>query len=165
VSKAFTRESDDSGAKETPLVRRQLPPGTRNFITRNGADRLRQRIAKVIEERAALASSRSGEIPGDDQALRRKMEAEIRTLQEILNSVVIAEPPADPEKVGFGASVVVRYASGEEEAFRIVGVEEADPESGSISWLSPLAKALLSRRTGKRVKFREQELTVVRVEY
>jgi transcription elongation GreA/GreB family factor len=49
--------------------------------------------------------------------------------------------------------------------FRIVGIDEADPERGSISWLSPLAKALLSKRAGDRVLFRGEELRIVDLTY
>ncbi len=71
----------------------------------------------------------------------------------MLSSVVIAELPVDRSKVGFSATVVVGYPDGHQENFRIVGIDEADPERGSISWLSPLAKALLSKRAGDLVTF------------
>jgi len=164
VSKAFTRESDDSSADESPLLRRQLPPGTRNLITRQGADLLRLRMESLLERRERLAT-KNAEAGTDDQAQRRKIEHSIRNLQDIQNSIVLAEPPADPTKVGFGSAVEIRYADGQEEAFRIVGFDEADPEHNAISWLSPLAKALLSRRAGDKVQFREQELTILSVSY
>jgi transcription elongation factor GreB len=89
----------------------------------------------------------------------------IYNLQQTLGSIVVAEMPADQEKVAFGATVLIRRADGEEERYRIVGVEEADPESGSISWLSPLARALLTRRAGDRVQFRSEILTILSVTY
>ena len=83
--------------------------------------------------------------------------------------VVVAEIPADQEKVAFGATVLVRHGSGEDAAYRIVGIEEADPERGSISWLSPLARALLSRSAGDKVRFQSpaggEELTILTVHY
>jgi transcription elongation factor GreB len=64
---------------------------------------------------------------------------------------------------------MVRHGNGEESAYHIVGVEEADPERGSISWISPLARALLSRRVGDKVRFRspegDEELTIMTVRY
>jgi transcription elongation factor GreB len=85
-----------------------------------------------------------------------------------LGSVVVAQPSPNPEKVVFGATVRIRHQNGEEETYRIVGVEEAEPENGSISWLSPLARALLSRKVGERVRFRTpagpDELTIVALE-
>ena len=168
MSKAFTRESDDeSGAEQTPSFRPQLPPGTRNYITREGADRLKQRLNELLEEKQAMASASAAGTTLE--AEQRKIESAIRRLQQILNSVVVAELPPDQEKVGFGATVMVQHGSGEEAAYRIVGVEEADPERGSISWISPLARALLSARAGDKVRFRSpagsEELTIMAVRY
>ena len=103
------------------------------------------------------------------EADQRKIEAAIRRLQQILDSVVVAEIPIDQDKVAFGATVMIRHGNGEEAAYRIVGVEESNPESGSISWISPLARALLSRRAGDKVRFRspavDEELTIMTVRY
>jgi transcription elongation factor GreB len=169
VSKAFTRESDDeSGAEETPSFRPQLPPGARNHITREGAARLRQRLNDLIEGKQALATRRNEAGTAFESDLR-KIESAIRGLQQTLDSVIVAEVPADQEKVAFGATVTVRHGNGEEAAYRIVGVEEADPEHGSISWIAPLARALLSRRAGDKVRFRspagDEELTILTVRY
>jgi transcription elongation factor GreB len=162
VSKAFTRESEESGAEEVPYVRPQLPAGARNYITRDGADRLKRSLDELLETKRAL-------VTGDTEADRRKIESAIRRLQQILGSVVFADAPTDRERIAFGATVRVRRGKGEEESYQIVGVEEADPERGRISWISPLARALLSRRAGDKVRFRsprgEEELTVLTVRY
>jgi transcription elongation factor GreB len=169
VSKAFTRESDDeSGAEEIPSFRPQLPPGTRNYITREGADRLRQRLNNLIERKQAMAT-KSNEAGTAFEAEQRKIESAIRSLQQTLDSVIVAEIHADQDSAAFGATVTIRHGDGEEESYRIVGVEEADPEHGSISWISPLARALLSRRAGDKVRFRspagDEELTILAVRY
>jgi len=82
---------------------------------------------------------------------------------------VVAEPPADQKKVAFGASVTIRHEDGEEDEYLIVGVDEAEPEAGRISWISPLARVLLSRRAGDIVRFQSpagvEELTILRVHY
>ena len=169
MSKAFTRESDDEpGAEEIPSFRPQLPPGTRNYITREGADRVKQRLNDLLAKKQAMATM-SNEIGTALEAEKRKIESAIRRLQQILDSVIVAEIPSDQEKVAFGATVMVRHGNGEESAYHIVGVEEADPERGSISWISPLARALLSRRAGDKVRFRspegDEELTIMTVRY
>jgi transcription elongation factor GreB len=160
MSKAFTRESDDSGDDEILAVRPPLPPGTINYITPEGADRLQQRLKELLDKKGRLAPS---------EADLRKLEVNIRALQQTLNSVVVAKPPPDSGKVVFGATVRVRDQNGEEETYRIVGVDEAEPEHNSISWLSPLARALLSRTVGEKVQFRTpaglRELTILRVGY
>jgi transcription elongation factor GreB len=156
MSKAFTRESDDSGEDEIAPVRQALPPGTINYITGEGAERLQQRLKELLDEKERLKSS---------EADLRKLESKIRTLQQTLSSVVIAQPPPNSDKVAFGTTVRIRHQNGDEETYRIVGVDEADPENGSINWLSPLARALLSRKVGHKVRFRTpagaDELTVI----
>jgi transcription elongation factor GreB len=168
VSKAFTRESDDSGAEEIPSFRSQLPPGSRNYITREGADRLKKRLNDLLEQKQTLATGSNAAGTGSD-ADQRKTESAIRRLEQTLDSVIVAEIPANREKVAFGAIVMVRHGNGEEAAYHIVGIEEADPERGAISWLSPLARALLSRTAGDKVRFQspagDENLTILTVRY
>jgi len=160
MSKAFTRESDDSRTEEIASTRPSLPAGVRNYITRRGAERLKQQLERLIEQKA---NHQSGGAPAPGQ------DAEIRTLQRLLGSVVIAEVPNDQNKIAFGAEVVLRRGNGEVETYRIVGVEEAVPERGAISWVSPLARALLSHKAGDRIRFRapagEEELTIISLHY
>ena len=162
MSRAFKRESDESGAEEMPAVRPQLPPGTRNHISREGADKLRARVNELLETKRASAG-------GGNNPEQRRLDASIRRLQATLESVVVAEPPADQKKVGFGASVTIRHQDGEEDEYQIVGVDEADPASGRISWMSPLARVLLSRSAGDLVRFQSpagvEELTILKVHY
>jgi transcription elongation factor GreB len=165
VSKAFTRESDEAAPEEIRSVRPALPPGAKNYITREGADRLRHRLNELLEKR------RSNTDPTLDPTRRAdpRTDSDIRKLESILDSVVIAETPADLDKIGLGASVVVRYSNGDEEAYQIVGVDEADPEHDRISWISPLAGALLNRKAGDTVHFLSpaghQEMTILTVRY
>lgn len=167
MSKAFTRESDEARAEEIPSYRPQLPSGARNYITLEGADRLKRRLNKLLEKKRALAivSNDAGTASQGQQSL----ESDIRKLQQILDSVVVAKIPVDQQKVAFGATVMIRHGNGQEEAYQIVGVEEADPERGCISWISPLARVLLSRKTGEKLKFQSpagsEELTILSVRY
>ena len=167
VSKAFTRESDEARPEENPSYRPQLPFGARNYITAEGAERLKQRLNELLERKrsSAIRSNEGGTAWQDQQSL----ESDIRKLQQILDSVVIAKIPADQEKVAFGATVMIRHGNGQEETYQIVGVEEADPERGCISWVSPLARVLLSRKTGEKLKFQSpagsEELTILSVRY
>ncbi len=166
MSKAFTRESDDLTADEIAPVRPQPLPGVTNYMTRQGADRLRQQIDELLENRhLLLAESDRGEMK---PALQR-IELELQRLQRTLGSLMIVGPPADKEKVAFGASVVIRDQDGEEETYQIVGAEEAEPKEGRISSASPLAQALMSRKAGDKVRFKSpagnQELTILSVHY
>lgn len=141
MSKAFTRESDDD-RDDAPLpVRSPLPLGTRNYITPQGAQRLREELA------ALEAAVKKG--PGS-----RGRDARLKQLMEIVPTLVVAEAPAaEREVIRFGASVKVLRA-GVEESYRIVGVDETDIDRNEISWLSPFARALIGRRRGETIRFR-----------
>jgi transcription elongation factor GreB len=154
VSKAFTRESDDPG-EDLPLApRAPLPPGVKNYVTPAGAQRLRDGLASLLATKT-------------DEDQRR--DARVLQLQEIIASLVIAEPPAERDVIRFGATVMLRRGSEPEDTYRLVGVDEIDLDRNDISWLSPLARALIGRRAGDHVLFRSpsglEEITVLSVRY
>lgn len=168
MSKAFTRENDD--APEPGSVRRppvQLPPGVRNHVTSDGLLRWKTQLEHLIDhERPQLA----GRADPTSRELLARLDDEIARLQDCLRSAVSTPPPPATEtRVRFGAWVEVRDSTGETNRYRLVGVEEADPDQGLISWLSPLAKALLNRRPGESTRLRlpsgETTLTIQSVEY
>jgi transcription elongation factor GreB len=168
VSKAFTRESDEAGGDEIVLPQTPFAPGTRRLITKAGADRLREQANNLLEEKRTLLNA--GYAANSDSAAKvRKIEIALRAIHHALDSVVIAQPPADPLKIGFGASVQIRNQDGEEEFYQIVGPDEADPNQGRISSISPLARALINRQPGEVVRFNspagEQELIILAVRY
>lgn len=168
MSKAFTRESDEPSGDEIAPLRSHVPPGVKRYITKEGANRLRQQANALLEEKRTLVS---GDSAGGTYttAKVRRIEAAIQRLQQILDSVIVAEPPTDHGQVGFGASVQVRDQDGEEETYQIVGPDEADPNQGRISSISPLARALVNRVPGETVRFSspagERELTILAVHY
>jgi transcription elongation factor GreB len=166
MSKAFTRESDD--APEAPLVRQAtvLPPGVKNLLTPGGALQLRQELERLTAEEAALRDQT------DDAAKRRQqaMAARALQIQKTLQTAVITAPPdTTTDVVHFGATVKVRERSGEETTYRIVGVDETDLDRNWVSWLSPIANALLNKRAGERVRLKlpggEEELEILGVSY
>lgn len=153
MSRAFVRESDFPQLPELPAQPSPLPPGTRNLLTARGAQRLREELARLLTvARPTLASA-----PADDTDAKRELQVldqRIRYLQQSLATADVITLPAGPlDAVCFGATVDVRDASGDER-YRIVGVDEADAAHGGISWLSPLARALLQARVGHRVMFK-----------
>ncbi len=168
MSKAFTRESDDASPEEIAPLRPFTPPAVRRYITKEGAERLRQQANVLLEEKSALLSGGDGG-SADTTAKVRRIEASIQRLEQTLASVMVANPPADPSRVGFGASIRVRDQNGQEESYQIVGVDEAEPGEGRISSISPLAQALVNSRAGDTVKFKSpagvQILTVLSVKY
>ena len=130
MSRAFIKEDVDpperSGRKRSPSG---LPPGATNYITARGARRLRDELQKL---RAANAGS------------ERVVE-----LEHILASVHVVDPP-DPasNSVGFGATVTVKDTKGLTETYTVVGVDELDVGPDTVSWISPIGKALLAADMG-----------------
>src|SRR3954447_2706486 len=153
MSRAFVRESDNSG-DDLPPARPQLPPGVKNYITPAGAQRMQSELTDLLQQKRRLLESQAGVgMAGSDQE-RRKLESRIRVLQQRLQTLVVTPPPANGrDSICFGATVLVRNLQGEEISYRIVGIDETDLDKDHISWRSPLARALLSRRVGDQVRF------------
>lgn len=169
MSKAFTRESDD--LPDQPVLPRQsslLPPGAKNYLTLSGVRQLREDLDRLIQtERPKVAAS-----PESDDAKRQLqvLDQRIHYLEQSLQSAVVVTPPMAPwDKVHFGATVTVRERNGSESRYRIVGVDETDLDRNWVSWLSPIARALLNARLGQRVRFKlpsgETELEIVGIAY
>jgi transcription elongation factor GreB len=168
MSKAFTRESDD--IPDQPALPRPspLPPGVKNYLTPDGERRLRAELEHLVQEQRPQAIAGA-----EDSAARRSpagLNQRVVHLQQCLHTAVLVLPPAPPwEQVRFGATVTVRDPSGEELHYRLVGVDETDIDRGWVSWLSPIARALLNARLGQRVRFKspagERELEITGITY
>lgn len=143
MSKAFTRE--DAGVPDPEPVPRSvpvLPPGVKNLITPAGAERLRSELLQP-----GITSARAADV------------------QRIFRSAVVQPPPPKPwEEVAFGATVTVRDGD-EREDYRLVGADETDLERNWINWCSPIAQVLMGGRIGQRVRFRDRELEIVKIDY
>ncbi len=145
MSRAFVKESDSASGSELPD--RPISPHA-NYVTPAGLAQLRQRLAEANQRKQALAAA------GDDieaaDALRM-LRRDLRWLEARVGSARLVDPAQQPrDRVAFGATVEVADADGEHE-FRIVGEDEADAEQGRISYVSPLARALLGARVGDEV--------------
>jgi transcription elongation factor GreB len=160
MSKAFTREGDEEPADTMRPLGPELPAGVKNYVTPEGAARLREEIDRLTQmERPA----------GDVRALR-EIERRLAFLGRRLEAAEIIDPATQPPgRVLFGATVTVRAEDGAERRYRLVGIDEADPAKGDVSWRSPLAAALLGAREGDVVTVRsprgDEELEVVSVRY
>ncbi len=168
MSKAFTREENEGPDIDdlAPLVS-ALPPGARNLMTPSGAESLRAELARLVEkERPALIQKKGNAVA--EQKLRA-LDQRVFQLEQSLRSAEVISPPAGiPDRVTFGATVQVRGPDGDEQ-FRIVGVDEADQVRGWVSYLSPVARALINARVGQRVRFKypcgEENLEVIDIRY
>lgn len=168
MSKAFTRESDD--APERPFAAplpSALPPGAKNYLTVDGERRLRAELEHLQQtERPRLVALAEG---SEEKRKLPVVDQRIHQLQRSLQTAVVTPSPgAVEDRVCFGATVTVRQGTGEE-IYRIVGVDEVDIDRGWVSWLSPIARALLNSRRGQKVRFKfpsgEEELEILSVVY
>ncbi|HEV2839720.1 MAG TPA: GreA/GreB family elongation factor [Chthoniobacterales bacterium] len=169
MSKAFTREENEGlDLPELPALASTLAPGAKNYITAAGAQKLRDELRQLVEiTRPGLASS------SDDPDTKRqlaRLDQRITQLEESLQSSEIVTPPSGPaDVVRFGATVTVRESDGNEAAYRIVGVDEIDLDRGWVSWVSPIAKALLNGKRGERIRFQfpsgEETLEILDIRY
>ena len=182
MNKAFTRESDDDdedGGEAAPA----LPQGTRNYMTPGGHARIREELDHLLRvERPHIvevvhwaASNGDRSENGDylyGKKRLREIDRRIRFLTKRLDLAEVVDPAARREnldQVFFGATVTISDEKGDEHTYRIVGVDETDFARNRISWVSPLARALIRAREGDAVRFQSpaglREVEVVAVDY
>jgi transcription elongation factor GreB len=181
MSKAFVKDSDNAGDDELPDDS-GLPVGVKNYITPAGAARLRaelQQLArverpKVVETVSWAAGNGDRSENGDyiyGKKRLREIDRRIRFLTKRLEIAEIVDPAQQKNRaqVFFGASVTYADDSGAERKLRIVGIDEADLARGEVSWLSPIAKALLKAKVGDLVQVRTpagiEEIEIVAISY
>lgn len=181
MSKAFTKETDQDDDDDLPAAAPPLPGG-KNYITRAGYDRLRAELMQLIDEERPkvvevvhwAASNGDRSENGDylyGKKRLREIDRRIRFLTRRLEMAEVVDPSIHQggDQVFFGATVTYADAHGEETTVRIMGVDEADSSQGQISWISPVARALIKCRVGDVVKLAlpggVQELEVLAVEY
>jgi transcription elongation factor GreB len=169
MSKAFLRESDFPDPSPPVPVASSLPDGAKNYITPEGAEKLRAELDELkVQIRPPLASEAATDI--DAKSELQRVDQRIRHLNSSLRTAEIVGPPipADPV-VRFGSNVTVRDDTGVESTYRLVGVDETLVEKGWISWVSPLARALINSKAGDVVQVRTpsglRSLQIVRVDY
>lgn len=182
MNKAFVRENDDDD-EEALDASLKLPQGTRNYITPGGYARIkneldhllrteRPHIVEVVHWAASNGDrSENGDYLYGKKRLR-EIDRRIRFLTKRLDLAEVVDPASRQEncdQVFFGATVTISDEEGEEQTYQIVGVDETDFSRNRISWVSPLARALLKAREGDQVRFQSplgwREVEVVEVVY
>ncbi len=166
MSKAFTRESDDEADDDVEAAE-PLPAGVKNYMTRQGFERLQDELRhlrrverpKVVETVAWAAGNGDRSENGDyiyGKKRLREIDRRMRFLMKRLESAEVVDPALQKKRdqVFFGATVTYANSAGEERTVRIVGVDEARLEAGEISWVSPVARALLKAEEGDLVEVR-----------
>ncbi len=161
MNKAFTKESDNDEFTEAVVKPVDpLPANVPNYVTPEGARRLREKLRRLIdEEKPALEVQASGRQGGDgalaneSKTKARKKLAEVTARIQFLESHIGRFQIVDgrqqrTDTVRFGARVTVMDTEGDERTYLICGVDESEPETGAVSWISPIAKVLLGNKVG-----------------
>jgi transcription elongation factor GreB len=179
MSKAFTKESE-SDDEEPELA--ALPPGGKNYITPAGFARLKAELLELIDtERPRIvevvhwaASNGDRSENGDylyGKKRLREIDRRIRFLTKRLEIAEVSDPSVHQggEQVFFGATVRYLQKDGRQQTVTIVGIDEADSLAGQVSWVSPVARALLKAHVGDEVPLHTpqglQVLEVLQVSY
>lgn len=165
MSKAFTKETDaESGDEEEADA---LPAGQKNYVTPGGLAALKAEFQKLMhEERPKVVEVVSWAAGNGDRSENgdyiygkkrlREIDRRVRYLMKRIENAEVVDPAQQKNKkqVFFGATVTYARASGGEKTVTIVGIDEADFAKGKISWLSPVARALMKTQVGGTAELR-----------
>ena len=183
MNKAFTKETDtDSDEDGLAGVVPQLPAGAKNYITFTGFARLRAELIELMDvERPKVVeavhwAAKNGDRSENGDYLYgkkrlREIDRRIRFLGKRLEIAEVTDPSVHhgSDQIFFGATVHYVDEAGSERVVTILGVDEADSAQAQVSWISPIARALLKSRTGDIVKLSApggtHELEILMVSY
>jgi len=155
MSKAFTKEVDVDEDDDDAAALPPLPAGTRNYMTPQGYRRLREELMTLLDvERPKVVEVVSWAAKNGDYLYGKKrlreIDRRIRFLTRRLDIAEVADPSAHhgSDRIFFGATVTYANARGEERTITIKGIDESDSLQGEVSWIAPIARALLKARIG-----------------
>ena len=182
MSKAFVKETDAEPAELPEDDAPALPGGTKNYMTPEGHRRMQEELRQLLrEERPKIVEivawaagngdrSENGDYIYGKKRLR-EIDRRIRFLTKRLESAEVVDPSRQTrrDQVFFGATVTYADRHGAEKAVTIVGIDEADLDHGRVSWVSPIARALLKAHEGDVVELRTpaglEPIEVVEIRY
>jgi transcription elongation factor GreB len=181
MNKAFTRETSSEDEDDESLAP-ALPTGTKNYMTPQGYDRMRSELLQLIDDERPkvveivhwAASNGDRSENGDyiyGKKRLREIDRRIRFLTKRLELASVSDPSVHHgnDQIFFGATVTYEDRQGQATTVTILGIDEADSLKGQVSWVSPIARALLKSRVGDVVKLQTpkgvQDIEVVQVSY
>ncbi len=182
MSKAFTKESDAGDDDDELDGVPALPAGTKNYMTPAGFARLKAELLHLLdEERPKIVETVSWAAKNGDRSENgdylygkkrlREIDRRTRFLTKRLERAEVVDPSvhAGSDQVFFGATVTYADAAGEERTITIKGIDEADSLKGEVSWIAPIARALIKSREGDEVRLQTpggmETLEVIAVSY
>jgi transcription elongation factor GreB len=181
MNKAFVKESDESAQDDDEVTLSAVPAGSKNYMTPAGYARMKEEFDQLWKvERPKLVETISWAAGNGDRSENgdyiygkkrlREIDRRIRYLSKRLDNAEVVDPASreDTDQVFFGATVTINDA-GNEETYAIVGLDETDPGRNRISWVAPLARALMKAREGDIVPLQtpggRKELEILEVRY
>ena len=153
MSRAFVKDSDQD---TDPLPERAISEHP-NLVTARGLALIEARVRELEAERSAARAA-------NDSAVLARSARDLRYFQARRESARLVTPPAHSQQVRFGVRALLRLPGGVERAFQVVGEDEADPKAGLISYVSPLAKALMGKGVGEKLPFGPQTAEIIALE-
>ena len=160
MSVAFTREESAETAAEVELPDRPISPHP-NLVTASGLEALTN---AMTESRTAYDAAQRIEDAGERRRAAAVASRDMRYLADRIRTAQLVPPPAEFSAVAFGHRVAFRRDDGRLQAYRIVGDDEADPRNGSISYVSPVARALIGRAAGDIVLAGNHEIEILSID-
>lgn len=180
MSKAFVKETDDEDDLDGSAP--PIPAGTKNYMTPEGHRRMKEELLHLIDvERPEVVRVVSWAASNGDRSENgdyiygkrrlREIDRRIRFVTKRLDNAEVVDPSVHhgSDQIFFGATVTYENQAGDEHTITIVGIDELDPLNGKISWISPVARALIKAREGDSVVLKTptgvDELTILEVSY
>jgi transcription elongation factor GreB len=165
MSRAFVKEDDANTSGEELPERPQSPHP--NYVTPSGLAQLQAQLAELQAQRQEQMAHPEGILAEEHL---KPLERDIRYFQERIERAIVIDLAAQPrDKVAFGAVVTTVDDDDEKRKFAIVGEDEADPAAGKISWVSPLAAALVGASVGDTVIWKrpagDRNLEITAIKY
>jgi transcription elongation GreA/GreB family factor len=154
MSRAFVKEEEGGEAFED-LPDRPISPHP-NFVTPEGLALMEAELARLHEEHAAAQAA-------EDKIALAKTSRDLRYWTARRASAQVIQPPEDASDVHFGSTVTIERDDGRRQTFRIVGEDEADPAKGTISYASPLARALTGKGIGETIHVGGSDAEIVSI--
>jgi transcription elongation factor GreB len=182
MNKAFVKESDHDDDEEAAALALAIPPGSKNYITPAGYQRIKDELLQLIDvDRPEVvrivhwaASNGDRSENGDyiyGKRRLREIDRRIRFLTKRMDSAAIVDPSVHhgSDQIFFGATVKYQNQAGETHTITIVGIDELDPLNGKISWVAPVSRAITKAREGDLVTLATphgaEELEILEVTY
>ena len=153
MSKAFTKEPEGGDVYDDLPDR---PISAHNLVTPKGLELIEAELGRLHAKHAAAHEA-------DDRAKLAKINRDLRYWTSRRATAQVMNPPTDASEVHFGSTVTILREDGRRQTYRIVGEDEADPSLGTLSYVSPVAQALLGKPIGESVEAGTAQAEIIEI--